>query len=108
VINVHKYDNWDRPLPQLGPWENIATELRRVTAEQASERFTGRSQSDFVSAEVDGTGKLLDLDVSPEALRQSYPQSIGPDTIEAIRAARAAAAHAGQVKVDEVMAGVRR
>ncbi|HEV7979134.1 YbaB/EbfC family nucleoid-associated protein [Amycolatopsis sp.] len=102
---MNKYDNWDRPLPQLGPWEKIAAELERVTAEQARERFTGRSRSDFVSAEVDGTGKLLDLDVSPEALRQSYPQNIGPDTIEAIHAARAAAANAGQAKVDEILAG---
>jgi DNA-binding protein YbaB len=108
VINMHKHDNWDSALPQLGPWEKVAEELERLTGEQTSERFTGRSRSDFVTAEVDGTGKLLDLDVSPEALRQSYPQNIGPDTIEAIHAARAAAAGAGQAKVDDILAGARR
>ncbi|WP_414937835.1 YbaB/EbfC family nucleoid-associated protein [Amycolatopsis sp. cmx-11-51] len=95
---MNGYD-WEPPTAaEMEAWEATAAEFERLAAEQAEERFSGRSDSGLVEAEVDGNGRLTDLDVSADALRQAYPQNIGPDTIEAIAAARAAAGAAGREK----------
>lgn len=104
---MNGYD-WAPPTAaEMAVWEAKAAEFERLAAEQAEERFAGRSASGLVEAEVDGNGRLTDLDVSAEALRQAYPQSIGPDTIEAIAAARAAAGAAGREKAEGILPGVR-
>ncbi|WP_236004777.1 YbaB/EbfC family nucleoid-associated protein [Amycolatopsis pittospori] len=103
---MNGYD-WEPPTAaEMAVWEAQAAEFERLAAEHAEERFTGRSDSGLVEAEVDGNGRLIDLDVSPDALRQAYPQNIGPDTIEAIAAARAAAGAAGREKAAELFPGV--
>ncbi|KZB79562.1 YbaB/EbfC family nucleoid-associated protein [Amycolatopsis regifaucium] len=104
---MNGYD-WEPPTAaEMAAWEAKAAEFERLAAEHAEERFSGRSDSGLVEAEVDGDGRLTDLDVSAEALRQAYPQNIGPDTIEAIAAARAAAAAAGREKAAGLVPGVR-
>ena len=100
---MNGYD-WDPPsAAEMARWEAKAMEVGRLAAEQAEARFTGRSDSGLVEAEVDGNGRLVDLDVSTEALRQADPRAIGPDTIEAIVAARAAAALSGREKAGKVL-----
>lgn len=65
-------------------------ERRRVLDELGGQRFTGTSASGHVTVQVDGSGGLLDIKVADNALRQAHPTRIGPDTVEAIGAARAA------------------
>lgn len=104
---MNGYD-WDPPsAAEMAAWEAKAEEFERLAAEQAEERFTGRSASGLVEVEVDGNGRLVDLDVSPEALHQADPGKIGPDTIEAIASARAAATLSGRVKAEGVLPGAR-
>lgn len=74
--------------------------LAAVTAELAGQRFT--STSEHVTAEVDGTGVLLRITVAEDALRSAHPERIGPDTVAAIAAARAAASNAAAPRVAEL------
>jgi DNA-binding protein YbaB len=84
-------------------YEQKAAELEIAVAELAGRRFTGESQSGFVTAEVMGDGQLVDLTVHSDALRQAHPQTIGPDTVEAIGRARAGASEEGRARLTEVL-----
>ena len=97
-----EYDE-DRVLAELAEWERVSVELERLSARLADERFTGRSDSGHVTAEVDGNGQLLDITVTGDALRQSHPQKIGPDTVDAVELARAAAGARAQEWTDELL-----
>lgn len=74
--------------------------LGALTAELAGQRFA--STSEHVTAEVDGTGVLLRITVAEDALRGAHPERIGPDTVAAIAAARAAASGAAAPRVAEL------
>jgi len=93
----------DRVLAELSEWEQTAVELEHLTARLADERFTGRSASGYVTAEVDGNGQLLDITVTSEALRSGHPQNIGPDTVAAVELARAAAGAVAQEWTDRLL-----
>ncbi|TDP91793.1 YbaB/EbfC family nucleoid-associated protein [Labedaea rhizosphaerae] len=75
-----------------------------LTAELAGQRFTATSDGGHVRAEVDGTGVLLRITVAEGALRGAHPERVGPDTVAAIAAARAAATAAAEPRVAEVFA----
>jgi DNA-binding protein YbaB len=75
-----------------------------LTAELAGQRFTATSDGGCVSAEVDGTGVLLRITVAPDALRGAHPERVGPDTVAAVAAARAAATAAAEPRIAEVFA----
>jgi DNA-binding protein YbaB len=84
-------------------YERTAAELDTVAAELAGRRFTGTSRTGFVTAEVTGDGELVDITVHSDAFRHAHPQTIGPDTVEAVRLARAGASEEGRARVDEIL-----
>ncbi|MCR6483445.1 YbaB/EbfC family nucleoid-associated protein [Amycolatopsis sp. OK19-0408] len=74
-----------------------------LDAELEQVRFSGRSRDGAVTAVVTGHGRLFDLTVSPAVLRSSHPQIIGPDVVEAVSAARRAAAGVSVAKMCAVL-----
>jgi len=74
-----------------------------LDAELEQARFTGRSADGVVSAVVSGQGKLVDLKIADHVIRSSHPQRLGPAVLEAVSAARRAAAQVGVAKVRAVV-----
>lgn len=90
-------------LAEIDWYERKAAELDTIAVELAGRRFAGTSSSGFVRAEVTGDGELVDVIVHSAAFRQGHPQTIGPDTVEAIGLARAVAGEEEQARVREVL-----
>ncbi|MFC9250069.1 YbaB/EbfC family nucleoid-associated protein [Amycolatopsis thailandensis] len=74
-----------------------------LDAELEQARFTGRSADGVASAVVTGQGKLVDLTIADHVIRSSHPQRLGPAVLEAVSAARRAAAQVGVAKVRAVV-----
>ncbi len=74
-----------------------------LDAELERARFTGRSADGVASAVVTGQGKLVDLTIADHVIRSSHPQRLGPAVLEAVSAARRAAAQLGVAKVRAVV-----
>lgn len=74
-----------------GPLRRLHERLQAMTArfgEVQSRTFQGLAADGQITAEVDGRGKVLHLDISPHAIRDLRADDIGPACVEAIRAAR--------------------
>ncbi|WP_235783521.1 YbaB/EbfC family nucleoid-associated protein [Amycolatopsis orientalis] len=74
-----------------------------LDAELERARFIGRSADGVASAVVTGQGKLVDLTIADQVIRSSHPQRLGPAVVEAVSAARRAAAQVGVAKVRAVV-----
>ncbi|MGY6658550.1 YbaB/EbfC family nucleoid-associated protein [Amycolatopsis sp. TRM77291] len=74
-----------------------------LDAELEQARFTGRSADGVASAVVTGQGKLVDLTIADHVIRSTHPQRLGPAVLEAVSAARRAAAQVGAAKVRAVV-----
>jgi hypothetical protein len=48
----------------------------------------------------------MDLTVHSDAMRQAHPQTIGPDTVEAVGLARAGAGEEGRAWADQILGRV--
>lgn len=103
--SISTYDP-GKMLAEVERYERKAAELDAMAAELAGRRFIGTSRSGFVRAEVTGDGQLVDITVHSDAWRQAHPQTIGPDTVEAIGYARAGASEEGRARADEVLGRV--
>ncbi|MGW4131607.1 YbaB/EbfC family nucleoid-associated protein [Amycolatopsis japonica] len=74
-----------------------------LDAELEQARFTGRSADGIASAVVTGRGELVDLTIADHVIRSTHPQRLGPAVLEAVSAARRAAAQVGVAKVRAVV-----
>lgn len=74
-----------------------------LDAELEQARFTGRSADGVASAVVSGQGRLVDLTIADHVIRSTHPQRLGPAVLEAVSAARRAAAQVGVVKMRAVV-----
>jgi DNA-binding protein YbaB len=74
-----------------------------LDAELEQVRFTRQSRDGAVTAVVSGHGRLVDLKISAAVMRGAHPQAVGPDVVEAVSAARRAAAGIAVVKVRAVL-----
>jgi DNA-binding protein YbaB len=74
-----------------------------LDAELEQVRFTGQSRDGAVTAVVSGHGRLVDLKISAALMRGAHPQAVGPDVVEAVSAARRAAAGVAIVKMRAVL-----
>jgi DNA-binding protein YbaB len=90
-------------LAEIDWYERKAAELEAAAVELAGRRFAGTSRSGFVRAEVTGDGELVDVVVHSAAFRQGHPQTIGPDTVEAIGLARAVANEEQRARAEEIL-----
>lgn len=73
-------------------------ELKRELAE---ERVSWRSDDELYAIAVDGNGRLLDLEIAPQALVDAHLDRIGPHIVAAIGAARSAAVAVGRQRWEE-------
>ncbi len=74
-----------------------------LDAELEQVRFTGQSRDGAVTAVVSGHGCLIDLRISATVMRGAHPQTVGPDVVEAVSAARRAAAGPALAKMRAVL-----
>jgi DNA-binding protein YbaB len=74
-----------------------------LDAELEQARFTGQSRDGAVTAVVSGHGRLIDLKISAAVMRGAHPQTVGPDVVEAVSAARRAAAGPALAKMRAVL-----
>ncbi|WIY05119.1 YbaB/EbfC family nucleoid-associated protein [Amycolatopsis mongoliensis] len=74
-----------------------------LDAELEQVRFTGQSRDGAVTAVVSGHGRLIDLRISAAVMRGAHPQTVGPDVVEAVSAARRAAAGPALAKMRAVL-----
>ena len=74
-----------------------------LDAELGQARFTGQSRDGAVTAVVSGHGRLIDLRISAAVMRGAHPQTVGPDVVEAVSAARRAAAGPALAKMRAVL-----
>ncbi|WP_143254562.1 YbaB/EbfC family nucleoid-associated protein [Amycolatopsis azurea] len=74
-----------------------------LDAELEQARYTGRSADGVASAVVTGQGKLVDLTIADHVIRSSHPQRLGPAVLEAVSAARRAAAQVSAAKMRAVV-----
>ncbi|MEU8415787.1 YbaB/EbfC family nucleoid-associated protein [Amycolatopsis japonica] len=74
-----------------------------LDAELEQARFMGRSADGIASAVVTGRGELVDLTIADHVIRSTHPQRLGPAVLEAVSAARRAAAQVGVAKVRAVV-----
>ncbi|MEV4049589.1 YbaB/EbfC family nucleoid-associated protein [Amycolatopsis sp. NPDC049688] len=74
-----------------------------LDAELEQARFTGQSRDGAVTALVSGHGRLIDLRISAAVMRGAHPQAMGPHVVEAVSAARRAAAGPALAKMRAVL-----
>ncbi len=74
-----------------------------LDAELEQARFTGHSRDRAVTAVVSGHGRLIDLKISAAVMRGAHPQTVGPDVVEAVSAARRAACGPAFAKMHAVL-----
>lgn len=74
-----------------------------LDAELEQARFTGRSHDGAVTAVVSGHGRLIDLGISTAVMRGAHPRTVGPDVVEAVSAARRAAADPALAKMRAIL-----
>jgi len=74
-----------------------------LDAELEQARYTGHSRDGAVTAVVSGHGRLIDLKISAAVMRGAHPQTVGPDVVEAVSAARRAAAGPALAKMRAVL-----
>lgn len=84
-----------------------ADELRHrageLDAELARSRYPGRSHDGLALAVVSGQGRLVGLLLADHATGIPHPQLAGPAVVEAVHAARTAAAEVSLVKMRAVL-----
>jgi DNA-binding protein YbaB len=69
--------------------------LEDACAELRAARLDARSQDELVTVTVDGLGTLIDLELDPGRLRAASPRTLAESAVQAVGAARAAAAEFG-------------
>lgn len=74
--------------------EDKLARLARLEEFLAKQRSTGVSEDGTVRATVDGNGKVLDLDISAEALLHPHPQRLGRQILSGVSNARVTAGEA--------------
>ncbi|GAA4529386.1 YbaB/EbfC family nucleoid-associated protein [Amycolatopsis samaneae] len=81
----------------------LERQAAELDAELARSRFSGRSADGVATAMVTGQGRLVGLTIADHALRGAHPQAVGPAVVEAVNAARRAAAAVGGPKLSAVL-----
>ncbi|OXM48701.1 YbaB/EbfC family nucleoid-associated protein [Amycolatopsis alba] len=75
--------------------EELTHRAVEIDAELARRRFPGRSHDGLALAVVTGQGRLVGLLLADHATGMPHPQLAGPAVVEAVHAARRAAAETG-------------
>jgi DNA-binding protein YbaB len=87
-----KGSNQDGPSEARILYRQRIAELKRILKAGSQQRYSAEAKDAALSATVDGTGKLLSLEISDACLKQAHPQVVGADIVAAVREARAVAA----------------
>jgi DNA-binding protein YbaB len=77
--------------PDLRRAHEMISQLTGALAGLDEVRYSGAAADGGITATVDGNGKLLDVYVSPHALRAVAPEDLGALALAAIQEARTAA-----------------
>lgn len=86
----------DRSLSQI---ERKQRQLAELSAQLRTHRSTAALDDGTVRATVDGNGRLCDLQISDEAMRQSHPQHLGRKLTRSVRRAQGEATSANSEDV---------
>ena len=79
--------------------------IRELDEQSRARRFTATSEGGAVTATVDGTGSLHDLDIPDRELRVADPSSLGRKIVSAVATARSRAIEDANGRFAELLPG---
>ncbi|MEV0404207.1 YbaB/EbfC family nucleoid-associated protein [Actinoallomurus sp. NPDC050550] len=92
TTNSPLHPNQSHPSEARAVYMQRIAELKRTLQAGAQRRYSAKVGDAPIRATVDGTGKLLGIEVPDACLKQAHPQGVSEEIVAAIRAARALAA----------------